>query len=220
MPLVDCAIDKNFLRSIQRTPAIPRFATAPSTLSSPSCARRSNRGGIPPGPPDRETGSILGTTLLGVLPGLFGPSYLREIRRAMDERIAIRLDAVRTDHGRWLESHLVPIDEGIAMFLSDGHSQGESRTRARGRGARDVAHDPRSLGRREHVHAPRAPCANAGDGLRSSRVSPVSRCGAPASQLRAQRRKRAQELESFAAESSRRACTTKRSGAGPIAWKG
>ena len=67
----------------------------------------------------RSRESVLGRIVWDVFPAMRGTSFETHYRHAMDERTAVRFEARSPVTARWVEAHLYPCEEGLALFFHD-----------------------------------------------------------------------------------------------------
>lgn len=67
----------------------------------------------------RARAEILGTELWDLFPGAAGTEVERAYRRAMEERVPVRLEALHAPWGRWVEVRADPVEAGLAVRLRD-----------------------------------------------------------------------------------------------------
>lgn len=74
----------------------------------------------------RPRAEILGAELWDLFPGAAGTEVERTYRRAMDERVPVRLEALHAPWGRWVEVRADPVEAGLAVRLRDVTEEAEA----------------------------------------------------------------------------------------------
>lgn len=74
----------------------------------------------------RPRAEILGAELWDLFPGAAGTEVERTYRRAMEERVPVRLEALHAPWGRWVEVRADPVEAGLAVRLRDVTEEAEA----------------------------------------------------------------------------------------------
>ena len=67
----------------------------------------------------RSRESVLGRPVWEVLPAFGDIAFEAQFRHAMDERKPVRFEALSPQTSRWIEAHVYPCEEGLALFFHD-----------------------------------------------------------------------------------------------------
>lgn len=74
----------------------------------------------------RPRAEIVGVELWDLFPAAAGTEVERTYRRAMEERVSVRVEALHAPWGRWVEVRVDPLETGLALRLRDVTEETES----------------------------------------------------------------------------------------------